>query len=52
MQRQTRLQGETTGKPRLTGKDWNGNRDLQWEAGGMQPGGTKVTSSFSKVLVC
>lgn len=44
MQRQTGLQGETMGKPRLTGKDWNGNRDLQWEAGGMQPGGTGATS--------
>lgn len=28
----------------VTGKYWNGNGDLQWEAGGMQPGGTKVTS--------
>lgn len=34
------------------GKDWNGNRDLQWEAGGMQPSGTEATSQLSKVLVC
>lgn len=52
MQRQTGLQAETMGKPTLTGEDWNGNGDLQWEAGGMQPGGTRVTSEFSKVLVC
>lgn len=44
MQRQTGLQGETMGTSRLTGKDWNGNRDLQWEAGGMQPAGTGATS--------
>lgn len=40
----TGLQGKTMRKPRLTDKDWNGNGDLQWEAGGMQPDGTKVTS--------